>query len=855
MVIRHNGFIHVFVLSLIFLTSTSVAHQNNQVLTIAMPRSMANAISSNLFDDFEQLFDNVHIEVIAIDIGELPMDDDGTYDPLIGGQAYANMADVLVVDTNLIFAPIINVEQTLANFFLDLSPLIESDSGFDKNNFQPSAQNAFHWAGGIWAIPIFMDVQMFGYDPNAFVEANIQFPSANWALDDLVNTLNILAERNSENNIISSGFYSYGSQDGVIFSLLSNGLVEIVGSEVSIQIPSNLLEDTFKVWRDSRELWYSSLGAASDPSSAQLVMGPMSGILEAGSRLEPAPLPGGNGPLEFVGVSVSAGTNSPELSYELAKYINNQPEILLLFNHLIPARRTFVDNDISWQTPFSNVIDPEHLVLLEEILNNGLNTEVTQFRLQLLAALSDVSFKLDMTPTEAVEDLEAAITQRIERAKELAQNYQVSVNTPTIIDEGDLKFGVHLASTSMFIESNWDNIIERFLARETDLDDIAISTFEPNGQVISIESIAAEFDCFYVEGMNLDDSHLPSLYTLDSLIQLDPLLNSVDFDASIFSGVQKNGNIWGIPLSIDPMMILVDPHLPEMISDQTSQTDWTINEFINIILNSNPTPINTPIVQSVDGDDEHIVALISALGGLVFDYRTEPITFDFASLNATSAIEQILSLVQSGHIASPYVVNMGTTPLNSSILVGTHSRLSMTTNNYLPMTLPSAKDGAVLSLPVTMGSAYISRETNKIDACYSFISYLSQNPLLFNSISFYDFQLTDHTNIFGNEFYGSLLDFMNRSDVLLVPTANSAAIGENAIIRLWMMEIFSHYLNDADSETLTRSLNELQTDAEQFQLCVYDIALGDLTTKQLVDAYLECINEVDSDLLNVLVPQ
>jgi multiple sugar transport system substrate-binding protein len=72
------------------------------------------------------------------------------------------------------------------SLFLNLGPLIEADSGFDANDFYPSALAAFECQGQLLALPHQVDVILLAYNKRLFDAAGLPYPSPEWTWDDVL---------------------------------------------------------------------------------------------------------------------------------------------------------------------------------------------------------------------------------------------------------------------------------------------------------------------------------------------------------------------------------------------------------------------------------------------------------------------------------------------------------------------------------------------------------------------------------------------------------------------------------------------------------------------------------------------
>ena len=55
-------------------------------------------------------------------------------------------------------------------------------------------EKSFQWDNGVWGLPVSEDVILVIYDPAAFDQAGLTYPSEAWTTDDFVNAAHKLAQ-------------------------------------------------------------------------------------------------------------------------------------------------------------------------------------------------------------------------------------------------------------------------------------------------------------------------------------------------------------------------------------------------------------------------------------------------------------------------------------------------------------------------------------------------------------------------------------------------------------------------------------------------------------------------------------
>ncbi len=80
---------------------------------------------------------------------------------------------------------------------LDLSPLIEQDTAFDKGAFFPGALDVFHYEGKTWGIPSTIDMVLMYYNKELFDLYGVPYPTPNWTWDDFLERATEITDPNS----------------------------------------------------------------------------------------------------------------------------------------------------------------------------------------------------------------------------------------------------------------------------------------------------------------------------------------------------------------------------------------------------------------------------------------------------------------------------------------------------------------------------------------------------------------------------------------------------------------------------------------------------------------------------------
>ncbi|MEP6986592.1 MAG: extracellular solute-binding protein, partial [Chloroflexota bacterium] len=302
----------------------AAAQTDSITLSVAMPDP--NNMDA-LLKDFEAQHPGVH--VVALDAERIPDAADGLAAHLAGMETAANAADVLFIEGyNMSLTPF----DTRAGYVLDLSPLINGDAQFQTDDFYPQLWSSFQWDNGIWGIPFAADPVILTYNKKAFDKANIAYPTGDWTMTDWANAATELTQKDADGNVIASGFANSGRifRESIWRTFFDSDAVD---ANVFPNAPQFDRDDI----KNAMETYHAleSQGAiSSDTNSAAM-------FVDAARRRPQdnygwSLLPGNHMVMLPYGLAISAGTEHPDLAYELVKYLSAQPDLM----GGIPARKS-----------------------------------------------------------------------------------------------------------------------------------------------------------------------------------------------------------------------------------------------------------------------------------------------------------------------------------------------------------------------------------------------------------------------------------------------------------------------------------------------------------------------------------
>ena len=132
-----------------------------------------------LIETFEAENPGIQIKVVSLE-ETLGLDSVGVGQwPEDAGRRLVSAVDV--VTTNAI-----GIGRQSEGLLLDLRPLLEADTAFNRDDFYSNALEYFENGGGLWGLPTTLNFSLIFYDKDAFDAAGHDYPQAGWSWDDLL---------------------------------------------------------------------------------------------------------------------------------------------------------------------------------------------------------------------------------------------------------------------------------------------------------------------------------------------------------------------------------------------------------------------------------------------------------------------------------------------------------------------------------------------------------------------------------------------------------------------------------------------------------------------------------------------
>jgi ABC-type glycerol-3-phosphate transport system substrate-binding protein len=798
----------------------------------------------------------------------------------------ASQTDVFLVNQYL------QRDATRAGYLLDLAPLVRTDMTINQANYYANTWESFTWDGGIWAIPSFLDTYVLMYDKDAFDVAGLPYPDQSWTVYDYVNAIRSLTTVNPDGTVdvlpIENSFSM--SQDPLFLAFLNDGIYDDNG----LQLDPSQIQPILDEWQALNDEGYFNVKPLDDGSSGMVIRAsgsvPPSPITILSStyasfffgdevNLGTSLLPNNYVPVDIKGYAVSSGTQYPEASYLLAKYLSNHP--LLIANQYMGRAADMtvsLDEVESFYNPMSS-LPADDLALIESSFNNIRPASeqhffgyISQLFIQMGYANNDVSSDSEIY---TLADVATKIEERLQLASERL-NTPVMVNPPPqrvqlAPGEIELKFAVGSTMSPFPYKQQWDSFVSDYVANHPTIGNIALDT----GFIQDLETMTSRYDCFYSPDSTIlqNNANLSLLLSLDPFLSTDPNNVLQDFVEGVLEQSQINGQTLGFPLTIMPENMIYRPELFQQANAGDPTTSWTVSDFENALWAlQGVMENNDPPFQPMLFTTQHLFLLIIAYGGIPFDFSTTPITFDFTDEATVNAVKQVLDLVRNNLMSYAELGNLSgsmsfsssdSIPLRTETMsmgsvvmmsgeVGEEMEYQLPEVHLIPY--PAGSQYAPVSFQV--GSAYISASTPYAQECYELISEISQQPNLFigqmpalsSVINSAELEMAHNTA--NTAFYRQYEAQLLQPNTFILPTMELAYYSSGLSEIMWVYRVFDDYVKNGDQVDLASALADAQVKMNEQIECVSH--LPDLMTLQTdaefddyINGYEACIQQID----------
>lgn len=850
-----------FLLVSMLIATVQSQDDSSIVISLAVPGFLNEVIRDEIISQFETENPGVHVHVVSYDNIPVYSPSVDIEDYLDNLEAYASAADVLLVVSN-----VLPVEAARSGYLLDLSPLVNADTSLQVSGFYEVLWDSFQWDNGIWALPGFADVIGLTYDPTAFDTVGLPYPESWWTITDLDRAVRELTQYDAEGNVTVPSLLHLNNYYSLILSLLNHGVYNDTGIDSVPYLDDPQLEDIMTQWAE----WEADglvrvINAITEYAPMRIWP---ARLMSVASESEMVLLPGGRGGLEVAGLAVSAGTQYPEVAYELTKFITNQPELMTAF-YATPARRSLSGMKPEGELSNLNLVPEELQPLVLTALETSFSASDERFAIHIIWGINRMNEE-SLDARSVLQEAEINILDNLRLTEERRSGLNIIVDNPAVSEvapsEIALKFGLVSIVAQVPNQDRWEALSENFAVSDSQVGQVEVVLRIPFGG-FSIPELAEDFDCFYVNSNIVSGADLTLLRNIDPLLESDPTFDESDIVNGVMIQVQRNNQTWAMPLNIQPQPIWYETTIFEQAGAPFPFEGWTVSDFENVLRTLKIDPKDpAPFVARVYGAN-HILMLIAAYGGLPLDYRTHPIAINYTDKATVNAIRQVLDLAIDGYleyetlgggstspgIGRPDDVAMFTRLLNMLVFLGD----DVEDDPYRMVTYPQGVD--YTGMAFDLGAIYISAQTPYPQACYRFMQAASTDPNLVMEMParrsvIRSQELAVAQGESATMYYSDLDTLFQQPDMVFFPTVFQLNLNYEQVIGdylapLWLYQAFDQYVLEGGD--LEAALENAQLMTQSFLSCTANITAFNpalQTAAEHAEHFTDCAIQVDPNM-------
>jgi len=863
----------IVILVLLTLSLAPALAQDSVTITLAIPGFFRDVFNDELVADFEAENPGIRLSIVNSNTFSVPTAASDINAHLDAVRDYVSTADVVLVSSAGNF---LSPAATQAGYYLNLAPIVSLDTAIDSADFYPAVWQAFQWDQGVWALPVSEDTLLLTYDAAAFDDAGLSYPTPEWTVAEFDAAIRALTQRDANGGVSIPGFSLDDSYFGAVFfrGLVDSGLYNPNNIPNGPQFARADVEVLADTWF---QLQSEGMIGQNNPDSP-LKIGSAFDLVQITTEDTPDEavlLPGNTGGLDVQGFAVSGGTLYPEQAYALASFLTTRADVAATIGQTA-ARQSLAG--LSGDDTNTNFNLPEDVraLVLNGVINGTSPSELRFFDYmdtvfqRMLAENLDAFSALQLVEVDAIAAQQTALDRK--------ETDIIAVATPvpeTTLASGEvaLNFGYGSFASPLPNQEQWDNLIADFTANDPQVGAI---NFDVGFGAFQFNTAVDQYDCFYLPYNAVPGGDVTLLLSLDPFVSADPTFDRNGFVGNTLTQVQRDGRIYAMPITVEPDIMRYDAAQFNQVAAPLPFAGWTVDEFINAVqlIKLNPEDPAPFVGSSTGGND--LLILIAAFGGLPIDSRGDLIVYDFTNPANVDAIRQVLDLAKDGYLRYDRrlgdilnAFNFGNAEqpasalyadtlsvLNFAALSGSDD--SEQTDTYLPTTYPRGAQYSAGSY--TIGTAYISANSQNPEACYQWISTFANAPDLFTAMPARRALINDPATIAAQgedlvTLYNEVDRILQDPNTIILPSLfDAASAPQGFLAQLWLFQAFDTYvLDDGDLEA---GLRDAQNYAITFQDCISTVPpldnSSDEAQQAFIDGFADCARQVDPRLAPIL---
>jgi multiple sugar transport system substrate-binding protein len=745
-------------------------------------------------------------------------------------------------------------------YFLDLLPLMEGDPTFDPGDFWDGALEACQdMEGRSLGIPTTLQVTGIFYNDEAFAEAGVPAPRPGWTWDDFREV--VVAMTKVEEGRTR---YGYAEQN---YNMILTPLIEAELIASDGEINAEQMQAEFQWYLDLvkegaifpppyaeteegwNEIWQKWNELFTSPQRPAMWVGQLADQLPGAEWVNDESDPFANSAINIDGfapfpvsaddpnqntsfaytqcLSISKGTRYPRAAWTWLNFLSQQwsgkGKIYAWDLLQIPARRSTIEAN-----NYFDLLPEKAIPALEFALNHAWfapgfysmeSGAVAGALYKTAAGFSDF--------TTALAEYQASITPTPEPTPDTEP---VVVNTPLPTVSPD-------ATLVKYFSNAWGEELETLnalvLQYSEDHPDIAIRISTqidtPGDWYLAVTD---QFDCFSWYNMDWTTQSPDNLLPLDSLIDAEGTEFKKDFNPNLFKSFTFEGTLYGLPIASDFMMMGYNKTLLEKKGLKIPNNDWSFEDFATMLeqVGGGEGSERTYGYQLDEWDE----SLFLGKGVRWADLTADPAVPMLNSPDMVTFLTWLIQLKESGGVFVQTQDNYMEfdEAMRAGRIAFYRSNASSPQGYYFynekpPFEMgvapfPQFNDPTGMFFQGSTRAHMISRNSQNVQACWDWITFLSEQPVLLQGVP-------------------------ARASVLDSPAWEASVGVENAAAMRAAMNNLQPQLTSYEYNPIHWPLQSWRSEAVRKALAGEDINEVLNGAQQKAEVYLECMVGVDPD--------
>ena len=449
-------------------------------------------------------------------------------------------------------------------YFLDLDPLMAS-AGIDPKAYWPGALQGCQVGGVQKGLPVSLDPRLFYYNRAAFDQAGLAYPQPGWTWADFRSAVQALADPSADppryglldpnpgsslngqvTVLLAAGQDAAGLADELqwYLDLARSGDLGIAGVNTQADFTTLVANGQAALWPGM----FSSPSLTGQPANT-------------GTGVVPYPTDAANpagDPVNPGCAVISAGTAQPAAGWAWLQYLSQNP--VTTFG--VPAFRAAADQANFWDT-----LAPETADALRYALEHGwygwVHNDYSTVDQAIQTAIETGEDLAGLLPADISTAGLAVTAPTASTTVVPVVPIQATATSSNVLPEGDLSAVFFADSDIVTSVKNIQTLADAFNNSHPGMH-IQIATERVGFESGYIDVFdAAHFDCI-TSGANVNFSINDPTEDSDfigKIIPLDPLLDSTsqswldEMDPTLLDGSRLNGVLYGLPVTISPVVV------------------------------------------------------------------------------------------------------------------------------------------------------------------------------------------------------------------------------------------------------------------------------------------------------------